>query len=232
VKTRILIVHDAPLIRFALSGLIESSEAFAVCGQTDNAPTARDLFTTHSPAVVMLGLTLDRGDGVQLIRDFRKMDKRAATSAVSTREDAVSIKRAFRAGARGYLSARDSVTEVLAALADVLGGAVYVSTRMLSLVVSAFETEAMHSRSAEVSSLSDRELEIFSLVGRGFGVSKIATELNVSGKTIETHQDRIKKKLGSSTTSCMRAKAAKWISVSAHTKLQPRHRAPSGLHDR
>ena len=115
-KTKTLIIHHVPVIRSGLVGLIEATGRFAVCGETDDAPMGREMFLKHEPRVVALGLTLRRGDGIDLIKDFRRIDTAARILVVSVREDPLTIQRAFRAGTHGYFALEDNSSEVLQAL--------------------------------------------------------------------------------------------------------------------
>jgi DNA-binding NarL/FixJ family response regulator len=212
---KVLIIHNAALTRFGLRRLIDTSKAFEVCAETDDAPTARELFVLHRPKLVVLGLTLRGGDGIQLIKDFCRLNGAAATLVLFAGEDALSIQRAFQAGARGYLMMHDGVSEVLKALDEILADHVYVSTSLLPQLLKNFSIRKMERIAHEMNILSDRELEVFSLLGRGFGASQLARELHVSVKTIETHERRMKEKLALHTTAELRQKAARWILESA-----------------
>jgi DNA-binding NarL/FixJ family response regulator len=219
-KIKVLIVHNAALTRFALVRLIGTSKRFAACAETDDAPTARELFIRYRPELVVLGLTLHRGNGIQLIKDFRKLNAAAATLVLSVRHDALSMQRAFRAGARGYLMTDDRLLEVVRALEQVSAGHVYVSASLLPWLLENFATGKIPGGDSELNILSDRELEVFALVGRGFGASQLARELGVSVKTVETHEMRIKEKLRFQSTNELRQKAAHWMLESAREGLQ------------
>ena len=106
-KITILIVHHAPLIRSGLVALIDANDRFAVCAQTDDAPTALEMCVRYQPQLVVLGLTLRRGSGIELIKDFRRLNRAARFLVLSAREDPLSIQRAFRAGTHGYLALED-----------------------------------------------------------------------------------------------------------------------------
>src|SRR6266705_2088295 len=106
-KLKVLIIYHAPLIRSGLVALIEATGRFAACGETDDAPTGREMFVKHQPRLVALGLTLRRGNGIELIKDFRRLNSAARLLVVSAREDPLSIQRAFRAGTHGYLALED-----------------------------------------------------------------------------------------------------------------------------
>src|SRR5436190_9378452 len=193
-KTKVLVVHRTGFVRSGVLSLIANSVQFMACGETDEAPLARELFVRHKPKLVLLGLTLRGGDGFQLIKDFCKLEPAAATLVLSARTDALSVQRAFGSGARGYL-AIDGAAEMVRAFDEISAGRVYVSASVLPLILSNFAAGSKRSHSSGVDSLSDRELEIFSFIGRGFSVSELASELHVSVKTIETHQMRMKEKL-------------------------------------
>jgi DNA-binding NarL/FixJ family response regulator len=192
---------------------------FVACGETDETPSARELFVRHKPRLVLLGLTLRGGDGFQLIKDFCKLDPAAATLVLSERTDALSIQRAFRAGARGFLTL-DGAAEMVRAFDEISAGRVYVSTSVLPLILSHFAGGIKRSGNSDINSLSDRELEIFSFIGRGFSVSELASELNVSVKTVETHQMRIKEKLGLHSAAELRQKAREWLARSALNRIR------------
>jgi DNA-binding NarL/FixJ family response regulator len=222
IKTKALIVHGVPLIRFGLVRLIASSQRFAVCADTDNVPTARELFALHQPKLAVLGLTLRGGDGIELIKDFRKLNLLAGTLVLSAREDALSMQRAFRAGARGYLVTGDDIPEFLTALDQISAGNLYASTSVSRKLLENLTNGAIESATSELKTLSDRELQVFSLIGRGFGATRLANELHLSVKTIETYQMHIKEKLGLRSAAELSEKAIRAMLHSVRRNLQLR----------
>src|SRR5436190_2830439 len=218
-KTKVLVVHRAGFVRFGVLSLIAKSMQFMACGETDEAPLARELFLRHKPKLVLLGLTLRGGDGFQLIKDFCRLEPAAATVVLSERTDALSLRRAFRAGARGYLTI-DGAAEMVRAFDEISAGRVYVSASALPLILSNFAAGPKGSHSSDINNLSDRELEIFSFIGRGVSVSELATELHVSVKTIETHQMRMKEKLSLHSAAELRQKARDWLAKSAVNRIR------------
>ena len=210
-KGKVLLIHSAPLIRFGLARLIEATGRFEVCAETDDAPTARELFARHRPQIVVLGLTLCGGDGIELIKDFRKLNPSARTIVLTTREDPLSMQRAFRAGARGYLVTSDPIPEILIALDQILAGDLYASWRVCRNLLDSLANGAIESVTSELKTLSDRELQVFSLIGRGFGASRLANELHLSVKTIETYQMHIEEKLGLHSAAELSQKATSWM---------------------
>ena len=219
-KITILIVHHAPLIRSGLVALIDANDRFAVCAQTDDAPTAREMCVRHQPQLVVLGLTLRRGSGIELIRDFRRLNRAARLLVLSAREDPLSIQRAFRAGTHGYLALEDDPAEVLQALNTISDGHLYASASVIRRLLKSLATNEIEPARSEVKALSDRELQVFSLIGRGFGASRLATELHLSVKTIETHQAHIKEKLGLHNAAELSDKAGRWTLNSMRRSLQ------------
>jgi DNA-binding NarL/FixJ family response regulator len=219
---KILIIHHVPLLRSGLVALIEATGRFAVCGETNDAPTSREMFVKHQPWAVALGLTLRGGSGIDLIKDFRRLDRAARILVVSAREDPLSIQRAFRAGAHGYLALEDDSSEVLQALERISEGHLYASASVMRRLLKSLATNEIEPARSEVKTLSDRELQVFSLIGRGFGASKLATELNLSVKTIETYQAHIKEKLGLRSAADLSEKAAHWTLNSMRRNLQLR----------
>ena len=218
-KAKVLVVHRTGFVRSGVLSLIANSVQFIACGETEEAPLARELFLRHKPDLVLVGLRLSGADGIQLIKEFRSLNPAAAILALSEHADAFSAQRAFRAGARGYLSIEDA-PELLRSLDEILTGRPYVGASVLPLILSNFAAGAKSSCSSDINSLSDRELEIFSFIGRGLSVSELANELNVSVKTVETHQMRMKEKLGVHTAAELRQKAREWLAKSAVSRIR------------
>ena len=219
-KIETLIIHHVPVVRSGLVALIEATGRFAVCGETDDAPTGREMFVKNQPRLVALGLTLHRGNGFELIKDFRRLDREARLLVVSAREDPLSIQRAFRAGTHGYFALEDNSSEVLQALSRISEGHLYASASVTFRLLQSLATNEIEPARSEVKALSDRELQVFSLIGRGFGASRLATELHLSVKTIETYQAHIKEKLGLRSAAELSQKAAHWTLNSMRRNLQ------------
>lgn len=220
IKLKVLIAHRIPVIRFALSTLISASARFVVCGETDSAPDARELFDRHRPNLIVLGLTLQAGDGIGLIKDFHKSNPAVHCVVLTMREDPLSMQRAFRAGASGYLVAQDDISEILEMLDQALDGELHASDNVCRALLENLARGVIEPVTSEMRALSDRELQVLSLIGRGFGVTRLAGELHLSVKTIETHQMRIKQKLGLRSTMELSAKASRWMMESARLNLR------------
>ena len=218
-KAKVLIVHRTGFVRSGVLSLIAKSGQFTACGETDEAPLARELFLRHKPELVLVGFGISGADGIQLIKEFRSLNPAAAILALSEYANAFSAQRAFRAGARGFLST-DDAPELVRALEEISGGRPFVGASVLPLILSNFAAANKTSRNSDINSLSDRELEIFSFIGRGLSVSELATELHVSVKTIETHQMRIKEKFSLHSAAELRQKAREWLAKSALNRIR------------
>jgi DNA-binding NarL/FixJ family response regulator len=203
--------------------LLAESGRFVVCGQTETASTARELFEQQCPELVVAGLTLRGGDGIGLIKDFRKLHPTSRTLVLSKRDDALAVQRAFRAGARAYLIAADDTSEILEALDRILAGEFYASASVGRRLLENLASGQIKSNDSKVNALSNRELQVFSLFGRGYGATQLAAELHLSVKTIETHQMRIKEKLGLRSAAELSKKASLWMCDVARRQL---NRAP------
>ena len=158
-KAKVLVVHRIGFVRSGVLSLIAKSRQFVACGETDEAPLARELFLRHKPYLVLIGLRLTGADGIQLIKEFRSFYPATAILALAEHADAFSAQRAFRAGARGYLTIEDA-PELLRAFDEISSGHAYVGASVLPLILSNFAAGAKGPRSFDVNSLSDRELEI------------------------------------------------------------------------
>ena len=219
-KLSVLIVHRAPLTRFGLTTLIKSSRRFKVIGETGEAPVARRTFTDNSPDLVVLSLSLLHGDGIALLKDFKKINPVARALVVTTRTDLLSVQRAFKAGARGYVVAEDETTEVLHALEEIAAGELYASGTVARRLLQMLANGSVEPRRDACGQLSDRELEVFRLIGGGLGTARVAKELQLSVKTIETHRQRIKQKLGLTNGTELTRRAAEWMMEGARKRGQ------------
>ncbi|MBA3962640.1 MAG: response regulator transcription factor [Chthoniobacterales bacterium] len=220
-KLSVLIVHHAPLMRFGLATLIRSSRRFRIAGETGEAPTARRLFAQTKPSLVVLSLSLRQGDGFSLLKDFRKMDSSARAVVVTARQDSLSLQRAFKAGARGFVVTEDEAVEVLDALEQVAAGELYASGTVSRRLLQMLARGQVEIPQDGCGRLSDRELQVFRLIGSGLGTSRVASEMHLSVKTIETHRQRIKQKLGLTTGTELTQRATQFLLEAARRRSRP-----------
>ena len=220
-KLSVLIVHHAPLMRFGLTKLVQSNRQFRVIGDTGEAPVARRLFAELRPNLTVLSLTLQHGDGISLLKDFRKLNPAASSLVVTARNDSLSVQRALKAAARGYVVAEDETAEVLHALERVAAGELYASGTVARGLLQMLANGSVETPRDACGQLSDRELQVFRLIGSGFGTSRVAMELQLSVKTIETHRQRIKQKLGLTNGTELTRRATEWMMEAARRRGRP-----------
>lgn len=194
-KLRVLIAEGTPLTRFAIATLTNMNPRLCVCAQAKDAPEARRLCEEQKPDVVVLDLGLPHGDGSGLIREMRRLHASVRTLVISDREDELTVRRVFSAGALGFFAKGGPELELTMALASVAAGERFVSRRIEQLLVEGLWKNRHPGFDSRINRLSDRELRVFELLGRKLGPTAIARELGVCVKTIETHQKRIKQKL-------------------------------------
>ena len=212
----VLVAHGSPVIRFGLVALVRSSAGFRVCAEAASVVAASELAAREKADLALIGLTLDRGDGLELIKTFRRNDPPVPVVVVTAREDRESVGRAFRAGAHGYVLASEDTGEVIRALQHVAGGEFYASPRaMQHLLGGLLSLGATGPAYARIASLTDREMQIFRLIGAGVGPAAMAVELHVSVKTIEAHRQHIRDKLRLPRGTDLNAHAARWLAEGA-----------------
>ena len=210
-RARVLIIDGEPLTRFGIAALVNLHPLLCVCGEAGDARTGRVACEQEMPDLIVLELELPGGDGIELLRDFARLHPPARAVVVSGREDALSVQRAFRAGARGYVTKHEQAAELLAALEQVFTGGIFASERVAHLLVADLAARRSPRGLGNLSALSDRELLIFRRFGQKHGTTAIARELAVSVKTVETHQGRIKEKLGLANSAELHRRAEQWV---------------------
>lgn len=195
-QKRILIVDDHPVFRHGIAALITAEKNLAVCGEADSAPAALEAMRRLKPDLAMLDISLQGTNGIELVKLMRAEQPRLPIIILSMHDESLYALRALRAGARGYVMKGEAMSHVLTALRKVLAGDIYVSPRFSERLVFKAIQSLEGGMGSPVDKLSDRELEVLQLLGRGFGTREIANELHLSVKTIETHRAHIKEKLG------------------------------------
>jgi len=209
-KTRILIVDDHPMIREGLVSLLGTQEDIEVCGEAETAAQALDMIPSKRPHVVIADITLPGKSGIELIKDISVMYPEVLTLAVSMHDEAVYAERVLRAGARGYIMKKEGGKRIIEAIRKVRAGDVAVSEKMSAQILRIFSGHSDGEKESPVRQLTDREFEVFELLGRGLGTAKVASELHICAKTVEVHRAHIKEKLGIKTGTELIAFAARW----------------------
>ncbi len=193
---RIFIVDDHPIVRDGLKHLIDAEPDLMVVGEASSGETALRGIPSAGPEMVLVDLNLPGMDGFTLIRQIREAHPDLLILVVSMLEQAVNAERALRAGAAGFVTKADASEEVVTAIRRVRGGELYVSEGLAMDIIGDLLSGQQGSLTSVEAQLTDREFEVFSLIGKGLRARQIAETLELSVKTVETHQANIKRKLG------------------------------------
>ena len=216
-KRSVFIVDDHPLVREGLTNLINGQSDLAVCGEAKDSAEAIDGIAKERPDVAIIDISLTNESGLELIKNLVKQFPQVAVVVLSMHDEALYAERALRAGARGYVMKHETSKSVLASIRRVIGGDIYVSERIVNRMALRLSSARKPLATSPVERLSDRELEIFQLLGQGRTPSEIARDLNLSLKTVQAYCARAKEKFGvTSLTELLRA-AIRWDDAS-HVK--------------
>ena len=215
-KNKILLVDDHPLVREWLANLINEETDFEVCGQAANAREALDLIGKLSPRMAVVDISLEGGSGLELIKDIKAQHPKVNTIVLSMHDETLYAERAMRAGASGYVMKREATGKVLDALRAVLAGGLFFSNAVNAQLAQKL-VQGAGDQPAVVESLSDRELEVFQLLGRGLNSRQISEQMNVSFKTVQAYCARIKEKLNLANINELIFHAVRW-----HESQSPR----------
>jgi len=194
-KKKVFIVDDHAILREGLSRLINSEEDLAVCGEVDNASGAPQAIAHNKPDIVLVDITLGDGSGIRLIENLAYSHPGLPALVLSMHDEAAYAERCLKAGARGYIMKQESSMELLSAIRRVLGGEIYVSDKLNVKLLHRFVKDKFDDSGSPTKSLSNRELEVYQLLGQGLKKHEIADKLNLSVKTVETYIEHIKIKL-------------------------------------
>lgn len=214
-KTRILVMEEQPLLRYGIITYLGFQPDLIACGEVDSISGARSKLAECKPHLLLIALRLGNGDSLEFVKALRAENPDLLILVYSAFEETVFAERALRAGANGYLMKKAPPEELLIAIRDVLRGQVYVS-RDLALRAFQKSLEAAPRTRASgtapvVDNLSDREMHVFQLIGSGLGTKKIAHSMNLSVKTIESHRENIKRKLGLNSSRQLIERATRWV---------------------
>lgn len=208
--SRVLIVDDHPVVRRGLAELIADEPDLEICGQAADVQEALRLVDATHPDVVVCDISLQAGNGIELIEQIKARDERVKTLVSSMHDESLFAERALRAGAMGYINKQEPSERVIAAIRGVLSGQVVLSPRMSNrMLQSVVGGETLDQD--PIGTLSNRELEVFELIGQGLTTKKIAGRLHLSPKTIETHREKIKTKLNLGNSTELTRRAVQWV---------------------
>jgi DNA-binding NarL/FixJ family response regulator len=210
-KRTVFIVDDHPLVREWLGNLIDRQADLEVCGSAADASEAMDRVGDSQPDIAIVDISLEGASGLDLIKRIKASHPRVAMIVHSMHDETLYAERAIRAGARGYVMKRDVTSRILEAIRCVLGGKLYLSEKIAARMPGKIEGEDSDSRDFPIKSLSNRELEVFQLVGRGLSTRQVAGELQIGFATVQAFYARIKKKLSLKSGTELLREAVRWI---------------------
>ncbi len=210
-RRRVLLVDDHPFMRAGLAQLIDRQADLSVCCEAGNPVEALQALTKGRPDLVLTDLTMPGRSGLEFIKDLVATDSSLSILVVSMHDEIVYAERAIRAGARGYIMKEAGGEALLEAIRQVLRGEVYVSPRMSARILEGLSTRRPRGSSSPIEKLSDREFEVFQMIGQGKSTRDIATQLHLSSKTVDVHRSHIKEKLELKDATALIRHAVRWV---------------------
>lgn len=210
-KAGVLIVDDHAFLRRGLVDIIEDLPETFVCGEAAGASEALDCIRARRPDVAVIDISLGDGNGIELTKEIKSQWPEIKVLISSMHDETLYAERALRAGALGYINKSDEVEQFIEALRRVMTGQIYLSTAMTNRVLSQVVSRQNETALPTMQKLSDRELEVFELIGNGIGTKEIATRLDLSRKTVETYREHIKSKLGLRNGTELTHHAVRWV---------------------
>jgi DNA-binding NarL/FixJ family response regulator len=194
-KKTVFLVDDHPIVRQGLTLLINQEVDLTVCGEAEEMHTALSAILAIKPDILIVDISLNGPDGLELLKSIRINSPRLPVLILSMHDESIYAERALRAGANGYIMKQEATEKVLVALRRILSGEIYVSDKITNSMLQHYVRGAHPSEHSAIADLTDRELEVFRLIGEGHGTRQIAETLHLSVKTVESYQAHIKEKL-------------------------------------
>lgn len=209
-KTKIFLVDDHPLVREWLTNLIHQQPDLRVCGESEEAAHALQAIAATQPDVAIVDLSLKQSSGIELIKNLKALQPGVAIIVLSMYDERLYAERALRAGARGYIMKSETAKKVITVIRQVLAGKIYMSETLAATFAEKFVDGRLPANGSLVDQLSDRELEVFQLLGNGCETRQVAESMNVSMKTVQAHCAHIKEKLMLTNAAELLREAVRW----------------------
>jgi len=210
-KRTVFVIDDHPIVREGLTQLINREPDLTVCGTAEDIYEALKAMQTLKPDIALADISLKGADGIELIKNLKIRMPALPVLVLSIHDESIYAPRALRAGARGFIMKQEATENVLLALRRVLSGEIYLSKRMANKMLQQFVGAPGIAQKFSIDRLSDRELEVFRLIGQGHGTRRIAEELRLSVKTVESYREHIKEKMTLSDASELVQHAIQWL---------------------
>jgi len=210
-RYKIIIVDDHPIVRKGLAQLINQEQDLTVIGEAEDAQSALDLLKKIRPDLAIIDISLKGIDGIELIKKIKERYQYIPMLVVSMHDESLFAERALRAGAKGYIMKQEAIEKMMEAIRKVIGGELYISERVSANIVKRFIDGKEVQKNSPIEILSDRELEVFNLIGQGYRTRQIADMLHVSVKTVESYRANIKEKLNLKNATELLKHAVHWV---------------------
>ncbi|MCG8686535.1 MAG: response regulator transcription factor [Desulfobacterales bacterium] len=207
----ILIVEDHPIFRMGLKDMINHEPDMRVCGEAEDVDTALDLIQSCRPDLAIVDLSLKESNGMDLVKEIHSDHKPCNTLVLSMHDEALHAERCLLAGAKGYIMKQEASESVVSAIRNIMDGHIHVSPKIMSHLLNVFRKQPDLAHESPLARITDRELEIFQLIGKGLSSKQIAMQLNISIKTVGTYRERIKEKLNLTNASELVRCAVLWV---------------------
>lgn len=218
-NSKILIVDDHPIFRMGMKELINQEKDFTVCAVASDISEARKAFDEQAPDMAIIDVALAEENGLDLVKEINTARKDFPMLVLSMHDESVWAERAIRAGARGYVMKKEASESVISALRNMRDGKIHVSSNMISLLLNKLQADPGKQNGATEENLTDRELEVFRLIGAGLSTREIAEQMTLGIKTIGTYRDRIKQKLALKNAAELTRRAVLWTNNESLHKL-------------
>lgn len=209
-QRQVVIVEDHPMFRAQLRLLIDKEDDLVVSGEADNVPSALELIQRLRPHLAIVDITLKGASGLDLLKDLRNHEIDLPVLVLSMHDESLYAERALRAGARGYITKQEASCKVMIAIRQVLAGEIYLDEAVMRRMVGKVVGKTNHTRTP-IDRLTDRELEVFDLIGQGRTTREIGLRLNLGLTTVDTYRARIKEKLQLENGAQLHAEASRWL---------------------
>jgi DNA-binding NarL/FixJ family response regulator len=210
-KTKVLLVDDHPVLRAGLGRLINQEADMTVCGEAEDGPTAFDLAGTLTPDIAVIDVSLKGSNGIELIKNLKARFPDLPTLVLSMHDESLYAERALRAGSLGYIMKEEAIEQVIAAIRKVIQGEIFLSERMKTKMLQQMANGKGKVVSSPIEQLTDRELEVFRLIGEGCSTRQIAGQLHLSVRTVEAYREYIKSKLNLKNATELVQHAFHWV---------------------
>jgi DNA-binding NarL/FixJ family response regulator len=210
-KTKVLLVDDHPILRAGLRKLIDQESDMIVCAEAEEGPKAFELVGTANPDIAVIDISLKGSNGIELVKNLKARYPELPTLILSMHDESLYAERALRAGSLGYIMKEEAIEQVLVAIRRVLLGEIFLSDKMKSKMLQQIATGRGKVVSSPIEQLTDRELEVFRLIGEGCSTRQIAGQLHLSVRTVEAYREYIKSKLGLKNATELVQHAFHWV---------------------